>query len=98
MQIRALNFKPCDRPNVIGYFSLGYGGLAISGCKLMVGRGQDSAWVALPSRRIERDDEIEYRPFLFFSKIEMSHIRRTVIEQVKKQGFMTDINNNNKEI
>ncbi len=90
MEIRVLNYRPTDRPNVVGYFALAYGGLAIDGCKLMVGRGQDGAWVALPSRRIQRDGKTEFRPFLFFSRIEMSHIRRTVVAEAKRQGYLAE--------
>jgi len=75
MNIRVMNFKPYNRGSLLGFFTLGYGGLSIKNCRLMAGNDGGPAWFSFPQVKNEQDGETEYFDILDLSKPDREGIR-----------------------
>ena len=90
MQIRVMNFKPYNRGSLLGFFTLGYGGLSIQNCRLMAGNNGGPAWFAFPQVKGEQDGETKYYEILHLSNPEREAVRALIIADLQSQGYLKD--------
>jgi len=88
MQIRVMNFKPCNRGSLLGFFTLGYGGLSIQNCKLMAGNNSGPAWFSFPQLKGEQDGETKYYDILHLANPEREHVRALILAELQGQGHI----------
>jgi DNA-binding cell septation regulator SpoVG len=86
MDIRILNFKPYRQGSMLGFFSLGYGGIVVKDCRLMAGRDGKPPWIAYPSKQLEQDGQTKYIDQITMSNDDREHIRRAVVMQLRHRG------------
>lgn len=88
MQIRVMNFKPYSRGLLLGFFTLGYGGLSIQNCRLMAGNNGGPAWFSFPQIKDERDGETRYLDILHLTNPEREYVRGLVLAELQAQGHI----------
>ena len=86
MDVRVIDFKPYRKGALIGFFTLGYGGICIKGCRLMSGSNGNGHWIALPQKEYQdKDGKTQYTDQIYITKPEADFVRRVVVMELERQ-------------